>query len=734
MSSFEQIEELSWPAPLLGTALEALAREGGLAQRGAEAAAPPREVARAGGDALGRWIQATAAWLGFEAEPTFIRYADVEEILGSDSPVLITLPREGEPRFLALARSRGRGARLIAPDLSVRAVPLDALRDAICRKAEAPLSGETERLLEEVGVPRRRRARARRAILGQRLVQTWLGECWHLRPAPGASAWAAFRHARLPRRLISLVAAHVAQYALWLISWWVIGRAVIGGRLDAGWLAAWALLLLTTIPLRLLATWSAGLFAVGAGGLLKQRLIYGALRLEPEEVRHEGVGHLLGRVFEGEAVETLALGGGLLGVVASVELLIGALVLGVGAGGVLHVALLLAWVSALIYAGWRYYRKRLVWTEARLNLTHDLVEVMAGYRTRLAQEEREHWHDGEDQALERYLGLSASLDRAAARLIALAPRGWLVLALCCLAPAFVYGSASTEALAVSLGGIILVFRALEKLAESMASLAGAGIAWRQVAPLFRAASRPEQAGVPAFAVAARGGGNVSSDGDGARVETPTAVEAPTVVEVPTVVEAHDVGFRYGARGEPILRNCELHIAAGERLLLEGASGGGKSTFASLLTGMRAPESGLLLVGGLDRQTLGLDGWRRRVASAPQFHENHVMTETFSFNLLMGRRWPPRREDLAEAEAVCRELGLGDLLSRMPGGFEQMVGESGWQLSHGERSRLFIARTLLQDADLLVLDESFAALDPENLRLALACVLRRAPSLLVIAHP
>src|SRR5829696_1727756 len=73
-----------------------------------------------------------------------------------------------------------------------------------------------------------------------------------------------------------------------------------------------ARLLMTTIPLRLLATWSGALFAIGAGGLLKQRLLYGALRLEPEEVRHEGVGHLLGRVFEGEAVETLALGGGLL--------------------------------------------------------------------------------------------------------------------------------------------------------------------------------------------------------------------------------------------------------------------------------------------------------------------------------------------------------------------------------------------------------------------------------------
>ena len=121
-------------------------------------------------------------------------------------------------------------------------------------------------------------------------------------------------------------------------------------------------------------------------------------------------------------------------------------------------------------------------------------------------------------------------------------------------------------------------------------------------------------------------------------------------------------------------------------------------------------------------------------AAPQFHENHVLAETFAFNLLMGRRWPAHPEDFQEAEAICRELGLGELLSRMPAGLLQLVGETGWQLSHGERSRLYIARALLQRADLIILDESFAALDPETLRRALRCVLNRAPTLLVIAHP
>jgi len=156
--------------------------------------------------------------------------------------------------------------------------------------------------------------------------------------------------------------------------------------------------------------------------------------------------------------------------------------------------------------------------------------------------------------------------------------------------------------------------------------------------------------------------------------------------------------------------------------------------SALLAGLRFPESGQLLLWGLDRQTLGTETWRQKIVTAPQFHENHVLTETFAFNLLMGRRWPPLPSDLTEAEDICRELGLGDLLEQMPAGFQQMVGESGWQLSHGERSRLYIARTLLQQADLIILDESFAALDPENMRRALVCVLRRAATLVVIAHP
>jgi len=79
--------------------------------------------------------------------------------------------------------------------------------------------------------------------------------------------------------------------------------------------------------------------------------------------------------------------------------------------------------------------------------------------------------------------------------------------------------------------------------------------------------------------------------------------------------------------------------------------------------------------GLDRHILGTKSWRSSVCIAPQFHENHVLTETFAFNLLTGHLWPPRPKDLLEAEEVCHKLGLGELLARMPAGILQMVGET-----------------------------------------------------------
>lgn len=713
--------------------MEALARRGGLTPRAREPLKPPAVLENAGGNTLDHWLDAAAAWLGLEVEPVFSTYAEVEHFTVSASPALLRLPGLGQPHFLALLNSRRRRVGwssdhvvVFAPDQRLVSLPARALASALRAPVDAELQPEIAQLLESAGIPAARRARAATALRREQAGDRRIAEAWLLRLPPGASPWRLLRQSRLAGRLAGLLGAHALEYLVFLLAWAAIGQGALAGRLDPGWVLAWALLLLTQIPLRLFATWSAGLLALDAGALLKQRLLFGAIRLEPEEIRHQGAGQLLGRVIESEAVEGLAVSGGFAGLFAAVELVLALFVLGAGAAGPLHSLLLILWTAAMAEVARRYVTYRRRWTMGgrrgdfqagrrvgRLGMTHDLIERMSGHRTRLAQEARERWHEEEDLGLERYSALSQAMDHAGVRLAALPGRGWLLVGLAALAPALASGASSILPFAISVGGVLIAYGALRQLAASVASLTDAWIAWEQAGPLFRAAEREETPGLPDFALA------------------PTTRPADTSVPL---LDARDLTFRYADRNEPVLRGCSLRIARGDRILLEGSSGGGKSTLASILVGLRPTQGGLLLLHGLDRRTLGAEGWRHGVVAAPQFHENHVFTGTFAFNLLMGRRWPASFEDMAEADRLCRALGLDELLDRMPAGMLQMVGETGWQLSHGERSRLFMARALLQGADLMIFDESFGALDPQNLGRCLRVVLAEAPALAVIAHP
>jgi ATP-binding cassette subfamily B protein len=464
-----------------------------------------------------------------------------------------------------------------------------------------------------------------------------------------------------------------------------------------------------------LATWVQGKLALGAGAALKRHLLEGSLRLQPDEIRDQGVGNLLGRVIESEALESLALSGGLTGLTSIIELAIAAVVLALGAQNIFLALLLVLWTAVAGFLARRQIRERQSWTEVRLEITNDLMERMTGHRTRLAQQARERWHDTEDDSLEGYLEGCRKMDRSLITLLAIVPRGWLILGLLCLFRVFLYGGGTSTSLAVAFGGILFARAALKRLTDSLVYLSGAVVAWRQLKPLFEAAGRRGIAGSAELSLSR---GQVESN----------------VRRNEVVMEAHDLVFRHEGRAENVLDGCNVRIREKDRILLEGPSGGGKSTVMSILAGIREPNSGLVMLRGLDRQTVGSRAWRRAVAAAPQFHENHVLSGTLAFNLLMGRRWPPRQEDFEEAEKVCREVGLGDLLNRMPSGLLQQVGETGWQMSHGERSRLFLARALLQGADVVVLDESFGALDSESLKQSMDCALERSEALMVIAHP
>jgi ATP-binding cassette subfamily B protein len=709
------IDAWAWDVAHLGEAMELIARKARLLPRAAPSSAPPGGLATADPAALAQSVHLIAGQLGIEAEPVEFAYAEADRFVRRVAPAILLLPpgaADGNPRFLALLKSRNGRATLLAPDFTARRVSTDSLRTSLCAPLEAERRATLGELLDRASIPPAQREQVTARILTEQLSAARLEAGWLLRLSPAAGVWQHARHARLVQPLLAILGGDLIRQVLLVITWFIIGRSVLSGNFDPAWLWAWALLLFTGIPLQLLAARAQGQLATGLSGVFKARLLYGALKLQPDEIRHQGLGQFLGRVLESNAIELLALSGGLTTLMSLTQLLIAIGVLATGIGGWLHALLLVLCALITLLLGWRYWRTSRAWVAAYRGMTNDLVERMVGHRTRLAQEDAATWHEEEDRDLDRYLRLSENVDRVAAWLAAI-PRAWMVGGLAGLATALLTTDPTPARLAISLGGIFLALQALNSIIAGVQNVVAVTQAWDQVAPLFNAAARREEI---------------------ASIVLPAQSRPARELAQPALLTAKEITFRYRQHGQPVLDRCSLQVRQGERLLLEGPSGGGKSSLAAVLAGLRSPESGLLLLQGYDQPSLGAETWRRRVAVAPQFHENHVFTETFAFNLLMGRRWPPTPTDLAEAEAICGELGLGDLIGRMPSGLQQMVGESGWQLSHGERSRLYIARALLQGADLMILDESFAALDPQTLTVALQCVLRRAPTLMVIAHP
>ncbi|MEZ4663364.1 MAG: ATP-binding cassette domain-containing protein [Caldilineaceae bacterium] len=714
--------DVCWSAAEIGPAVAYLAHNSGLpipldaAEISAlEAAASAPSALHS--EALDRWIDTHASRLGLEVEPFQSTYAEVNQLLSSAGPALLRLPpptREGEPRFIALVKGGVRWLHLIARDGSIRPVRRDRVRQALWADAIGAQQASIDQMLGKAGIAAERRPRVQQAILQEVLGSTARPNGWLLRMPPSAHLWRQTRQAGLWGMGGRLVGGYLVQMVLNIGAWWMIGQSVLTGYFEWGWLLGWVLVLLTTIPLQAWVNLTQSELAIGIGVLFKQRLLFGVMQLDPEEIRHQGAGQFLGRVLASDTVEQLGLASGFISLLAFLQLAAAVLILTAGAGGWLHAGLLVLWVGVTVSLSWFHWRRSQAWVAAYREMTNDLVERMVGHRTRLAQEERSHWHDMEDQALDHYLRLQHKLDQIESQLKAVAPRGWMVVGVGGLVYALLSAPPTPSQIAISLGGILFAYQALTTIVLGFKSIVNARLAWEEIQTIFHAATRAQPVSVPLNRLP-------NGDANGALPPAP-------------ILTTRDIAFRYHAQGRPVLQACNLEIFGGERLLLEGPSGGGKSTLAAILAGLRAPQSGLLLLHNVDQQSMGLAAWRERVVMAPQFHENYILTGTLAFNLLMGRRWPPQPQDIADAETVCRELGLGELLERMPAGLQQMVGESGWQLSHGERSRIFIARALLQGAELLILDESFGALDPQNLERTLQCVWRRAPTLITIAHP
>lgn len=197
------------------------------------------------------------------------------------------------------------------------------------------------------------------------------------------------------------------------------------------------------------------------------------------------------------------------------------------------------------------------------------------------------------------------------------------------------------------------------------------------------------------------------------------------------VECKGVRYQYAGRQEAALDDIHLALRAGEITALIGESGAGKSTLAQLLLGFLNPQAGKITVNGIDLAQLDLETWRNCLAWVPQ--QPTIFHGTLAENIRLGKA----DASVEEVWAAARDAGLENFIRAQPDGLETRVGEEGARLSGGQAQRLALARGLIRQAPVVLLDEPTTYLDPRlerELMATIAAISQERIVLLIAHHP
>ena len=197
-----------------------------------------------------------------------------------------------------------------------------------------------------------------------------------------------------------------------------------------------------------------------------------------------------------------------------------------------------------------------------------------------------------------------------------------------------------------------------------------------------------------------------------------------LIEEVKFINFKDVSFAYGER--QILNKAELSFVKGQISLLHGESGAGKTTIIDLLTGLLKARSGQILINDLEISEIDLRSYRSRIGYVPQ--DLTLLHDSIFENVTLGSKGISR----LDVENSLKKTEAWEFVESFPDGMDTIVGEHGGKLSGGQRQRLSIARALVRNPDILILDESTTALDPKTEEEILNTVAKISKEMIVVA--
>ncbi|MFT4198444.1 MAG: thiol reductant ABC exporter subunit CydC [Pseudoxanthomonas sp.] len=340
--------------------------------------------------------------------------------------------------------------------------------------------------------------------------------------------------------------------------------------------------------------------------------------------------------------------------------------------------------------------------EARARLRSVSVEMVEGATDLAALDAQGQWR-------ERFAQASAALaaaERRRKRRLALA--------------GFAYGAVNAAAI-VAVLALLLRAHALGQLSAAAAAglffvcmavfeaCAGAALAWRELQAGLAARQRLEEVLAP----------------------LPPVADPPTPAPVPAqgVLELQDLGYAWPGAPAPVLQGLALRLEPGRRIAIAGDSGAGKSSLLALLLRLADPAAGAIRFAGTDLRAFAQADWQRRIAWLPQ--DAPVFAGSMRENLAMG---DPQADD-ARLWAALAQVRLEQVVRALRGGLDAWIGEGGRTLSDGQARRLALARALLRDAPLLLLDEPTEGLDVDTAQALLRDLATAAAgrSVILVSH-